>query len=141
MPEGQFLGVRENYIYEGDGGAKYIVTTDSTLGGLPGTGLEVATSANAADAQPAPKRFEPRVVFWQAELDGRMVRKAIVCGDVTADLYAKDTSQALAIDGVTGSTTGRKGEKLSFLRLSAGDDTDPGAPGAPDPVTGGAING
>lgn len=131
MPEGQFTGTRQNYIYEGDGGSKYIITTDETLGGLAGTGLEVATSANAADAAPAPKRFEPRVVFWQAELDGRMVRKAIICGDVTADLYAEDISQTLTIDGVAGSTTGRRGEKLSFLRLSQGDD-DGGA--APNPA-------
>ncbi len=131
MPEGQFTGARANYLYEGDGGTNYIITTDETLGGLPGTGLEVATTANATNANPAPKRFEPRVVFWQAELDGRMVRKEIICGDVTADLYASDTSQALTIDGVAGFTTGRRGERLTFLRLTAGDD---GAAPAPEPA-------
>lgn len=129
MGEGQFTGARENYLYENDGGSNYVITTDATLGGLAGTGLEVATSANATDANPAPKRFKPRVVFWQAELDGRVVRKEIICGDVTADLYASDTSQALEIDGVAGFTTGRRGEKLSFLRLTAADDDGGGAGG------------
>lgn len=134
MPEGQFTGARENYLYENDGGTNYLITTDATLGGIDTNGLTVATSANAADANPAPKRFKPRVVFWQAELDGRIVRKEIICGDVTADLYASDTSQALTIDGVAGFTTGRRGEKLSFLRLSAGGDGGTGGEPAPAPA-------
>lgn len=119
MAEGQFTGARQNYIYEADGDSKYIITTDATLGDLAGTGLVVATSGNVAGASPAPKRFEPRVVFWQGENGGRIVRKELICGTTEATLYNNDVSQALTIDGVAGFTTGRKGEKLSFLRLGA----------------------
>lgn len=118
MPEGQYTGQRKSYIYESDAGKKYILLLDSTLAGLANTGLVEATSGNTADATPAPKKFKPRVVFWQGTLNNRTVRKALVCGDVTATLYAKDTSQAVTIDGVDGSTTGRRGEKLSFVKLA-----------------------
>lgn len=133
MPEGQFTGARENYIYENDAAEEYIITTDATLGGLENTGLVVATAANATGASPAPKRFTPRKVYWQGELDGRVVRKAITCGTAEAALYASDISQALTIDGIAGFTTGRVGERITFLRLSAGDDggTD-GDPATPE---------
>lgn len=117
MPEGQYSGQRKSYIYESDAGKKYILLLDSTLASLANTGLVEATTENAATATPAPKRFKPRVVFWQGTLNNRTVRKALVCGDVTATLYAKDTSQDVTIDGVAGSTTGRRGEKLSFVAL------------------------
>lgn len=117
MPEGQYSGQRKSYIYESDAGKTYILLLDSTLASLANTGLVEATTANAATATPAPKRFKPRVVFWQGTLNGRTVRKALVCGDVTSTLYAKDTSQDVTIDGVAGSTTGRRGEKLSFVAL------------------------
>ena len=117
MPEGQYSGQRKSYIYESDAGKTYILLLDSTLASLANTGLVEATTANAATATPAPKRFKPRVVFWQGTLNGRVVRKALVCGDVTSTLYAKDTSQDVTIDGVAGSTTGRRGEKLSFVAL------------------------
>lgn len=117
MPEGQYSGQRKSYVYESDAGKKYLLLLDSTLASLANTGLVEATTENAAAATPAPKRFKPRVVFWQGTLNNRTVRKALVCGDVTATLYAKDTSQEITIDGVAGSTTGRRGEKLSFVSL------------------------
>jgi pectate lyase len=122
MPEGQYTGQRQSYIYETDSGEAYVLLLDATLGGLNGTGLVVATAANAAGATPAPKRFKPRVVFWQGTLGTRTVRKQVVCGTVDATLYARDVSQALTIDGAQGSTTGRKGEKLTFVKLGAAAD-------------------
>lgn len=121
MPEGQYSGQRKSYIYESDAGKKYILLLDSTLASLANTGLVEATTENAASATPVPKRFKPRVVFWQGTLNNRTVRKALVCGDVTATLYAKDISQDVTIDGVDGSTTGRRGEKLSFAALGQAD--------------------
>lgn len=120
MPEGQFTGERKTYLYTPDSGDNtYLITTDATLGDLAGAGLTEATTANVGTAQPAPKRFKPRVVFWQAELNGNRVRKAVICGTVDATLYDSDSPQALTIDGVAGSTTGRRGERLSFLSVSA----------------------
>lgn len=113
MPEGQFSGPRAAYEYTSDNGSTYLLTLDQTLGGLMGTGLTAATSGSTAVS--APRRFKPRVVFWQGVLNGNQVRKEIVC-DADGTLYT-DTSQALTVDGVAGSTTGRRGEKLTFVTL------------------------
>ena len=115
MAEGQFSGVRKVYEYEADTGDKYLITLDATLGDLAGVGLTAATTATTATA--LPKRLTPRVVFWQGELGGRTVRKSLVC-DAASDLYT-GLSQAVTIDGVVGTTTGRRGEKLTFARLPA----------------------
>lgn len=115
MPEGQFSGTRSTYVYESDNGTDYNITLDETLGSIPGTGLPIATTANSGAEKPG--RLIPRVVFWQGELDGRIVRKEIVC-NATGTLYS-DTSQELVIDGVTGFLTGRRGEKFTFTRLQA----------------------
>lgn len=117
MPEGQYTGQRQSYIYESDAGEAYILLLDATLAGLAGTGLVAATAANAAGASPTPKRFRPRGVYWQGTLDGRVVRKRIICGTTESTLYQSDVSQSLTIDGVAGSTTGRTGEQLTFVRL------------------------
>lgn len=120
MPEGQFTGTRSTYLYTPDSGDDlYLITTDTTLGSLAGAGLTAATSANIENAKPAPKRFKPRVVFWQGTLNGNRVRKAIICGSTDATLYDSDSPQALTIDGVAGSTTGRRGERLTFLSVPA----------------------
>lgn len=123
MPEGQFTGTRSTYLYENDAGTQYVLTLDDTLATLANTGLVAATTANAGTATPAPKRFKPRVVFWQGTLNGNLVRKSLVCGDVTASLYATATSTSVTIDGIAGQTTGRRGEKLSY----------PAIPTAPTP--------
>lgn len=131
MPEGQYTGQRKAYLYTPDSGDNiYLISTDATLGGLTGTGLVEATTANVANAQPAPKRFKPRVVFWQGKLGTRTVRKTIACGTTDAALYDSDSPQAVTIDGVLGSTTGRRGERLSFLNLTAAADDGGGGGGA-----------
>lgn len=117
MPEGQFSGERKTYEYTDDLGNVYLLTLDATLGDLTDNGLTEATETTTGT--PAPKRFEPRVVFWQGTLSGKSVRKQLVCGDPNAPLYGLNVAQALTIDGVAGFTTGRKGEKLSFLKLAS----------------------
>lgn len=119
MPEGQYSGSRAAYIYESDTGARYILTLDTTLGDLPGTGLARAVSGNVAGATPKPTGFKPRVVYWQGFLGEAVKRKKLVCSR-TGTLYASSTSTGLAIDGVTGSTTGRRGEQLSYANIPDG---------------------
>jgi hypothetical protein len=120
MPEGQYSGQRSSYLYTTDFGDVYILSKDVTLANLEGAGLTPATQANAGNANPTPKRFFPRGVYWQGVLDGRIVRKFIVCGSTTADLYQAGISQDLTIDGVVGSTTGRRGEQQTYVRLDIG---------------------
>lgn len=116
MPEGQYTGERGNYVYTSDDGSDYIITTDKTLGSIAGTDLQLATTGS--DAVSPPKRFRPRIVYWQGELNDRIVRKKIIC-DSTSSLYQNNKSVALTIDGVAGFTTGRRGEKFSYLKLNA----------------------
>lgn len=113
---GNRLGERGRYLYESDGGDTYIVETDTSLaiaGFGAGTAAPVAYDPESpGDAQPAPKRFSPRVVYVQAS-DG--ARKAMIAFDATASAYARTNSASYTIDTETGwVSTGRRGEKQSF---------------------------
>ncbi len=124
MPEGQYSGRRGNYVYTSDDGSDYIISTDRTLGSIPGADLQLATGGS--DAVSPPKRFRPRIVYWQGELNDRIVRKKIIC-DNTSSLYQDNNSVTLTIDGVAGFTTGRRGEKFSYLKLN--QDSNGALPG------------
>ena len=116
MAVGQLLGPRSWYLYTGeDGATQYLMLLDDTLAGLTGTGLVAATTANSAGVPQAPKRFKPRVVFWQ--INGGSNRKNIICGTKNASLYASNGAAALTIDGDAGTVTGRRGEFISFANL------------------------
>lgn len=127
MAEGQYAGLRGNYEYTSDDGTEYIISTDRTLGAIAGADLQLATASSTAVA--VPKRFRPRVVYWQGELNDRIVRKKIIC-DSTSTLYQNNKSVALAIDGVAGFTTGRRGERFSYLKLN--QDSNGVLPGGVD---------
>lgn len=114
MPEGQFLGKRVTYNYQMEDGTEVQLVLDETLGSLAGADLVPAVTGDGS--VPKPLRFEPRGVYWQGELDGKIKRKFIPCNP-TGSLYLANTSQELTIDGVAGKTTGRKGETLSFPSL------------------------
>jgi hypothetical protein len=133
MPEGQFTGERGVYLYTSDGDNVYLVQTDKTLGDLTETGLVAATTGNVGDASSMPKRFKPRVVYWQGELDGKQVRKKLVVNR-NSDLVSATTPTAITIDGVAGTTTGRRGEQISFLSLPTGGDGGDGGGGGITPA-------
>lgn len=114
MPEGQYTGQRRKYVYTDDTDEKYVLTMDSTLATVAGTGLTEYNPTDAEKLPGRPARFKPRVVFWQGVLNNRTVRKQIVCGTTDGALYAAEGSGALAIDGVNGITTGRRGERITY---------------------------
>ena len=116
MAEGQFSGRRRPYLYTSDSGEVFLLLKDETLGDIAGSGLVRATTANIGNASAAPKRFEARGVYWQGELNNRVVRKFITCA-ATGTLYVGNVPQALTIDGVAGSTTGKRGEQLTFVSI------------------------
>lgn len=120
MPEGQYSGQRRPYLYTSDSGEVFALLKDETLGDIAGTGLVRATTANIGNASPVPKRFMPRGVHWQGELDGDVVRKFLVC-EATGTLYQGNAPQAVTIDGVAGTTTGRRGEQQTFLSIPTDD--------------------
>ncbi|HEX7762729.1 MAG TPA: hypothetical protein VF433_03870 [Cellvibrio sp.] len=116
MPEGQFTGSRDSYVYTSDTGNLYVLQLDETLGDLAGADLDAFDPANPGTATPKPTRFSPRGVYWQATATGfEGKRKFIICGTTDATLYNSSVRQALTVDGVAGTTTGRRGEKQSFL--------------------------
>lgn len=114
MAEGQFTGRRGKFIYVTDTGEQYVLTMDVTLAGIPGTGLAAYDGTGGEKLPGKPSRFKPRVVFWQGVLDNRTVRKQVICGTTDGALYAAEGSGALAIDGVNGITTGRRGERMTY---------------------------
>ena len=111
MPEGQFTGTRSNYEYTGDDGTLYKLKLDDTLASITELGLTAAGPTSTAI--PKPTGFKPRVVFWQGTLGGVLKRKELICAS-TSTLYATASSTALTVDGVAGTITGRRGEKLTF---------------------------
>lgn len=112
MPEGQFSGSRAAYTYTKDDGDNIVICLDETLGGVTGNGLTKITTASELPGKPL--QFTPRVVFWQGTLGGKVKRKQIVC-NAGSTLYVKKGSSTLTVDGVAGVTTGRRGEKQSFI--------------------------
>jgi hypothetical protein len=120
---GQRLGSKSKYIYETDEtGVGYILEADDTLANIAGTGVGAGTPDVFDPANPpagltlcpAPKRFNPRVVYIQSTTDG--ARKTLIAWSTTADLYATGISKAVpSLDTDTSFvTTGRKGEQLTF---------------------------
>lgn len=120
MGLGQFLGKKNKYNYEDDGGRLYTITRDITLATDAKIGLTAFDPATNTDTLGTlPKGFQPRGVYWQANADqGDEVagaRKFIICGTALAPLYDSNGPQSLTIDGIVGTTTGRRGESLSFI--------------------------
>lgn len=113
---GNRLGSRSKYVYNNDAGGQYVLETDDSLA-IAGFGAANAAPvlfnpASPGDATPAPRRFKPRVVYLQAA-DG--ARKEVICFSATASAYARQTSGSYTIDTEENwSSTGRRGEKLSF---------------------------
>ena len=119
---GNRLGPRRNYIYRTDvSGIGYIISRDEDLA-IAGFGAGAAAPEEFdPDSPPAgltlsppPRRFNPRVVFVQSSTDG--ARKEMIAFDPTSNFYV--TTQSSAIPDIAGdstfSTTGRRGETLSF---------------------------
>lgn len=119
MP-GNALGDRQWYLYEADSGISYSYLTDSDLATAAGATPD-ATSPNF------PRRFKPRVVFVQGtSATGQVLRKELIIPTNDSSLYSPQTTQTVTIDGVAFSTTGRRGEKVSFPSNSVAAIVPPG---------------
>lgn len=103
---GNTLGERRSYRYTSDTGTAYCIVTDLDLG--TAAGLTLSTEHPSL-----PRRFRPRVVFVEAIVGTKKVRKALVV-NTNSDLFS-DTAESVLIDGVTFTSTGRRGEKYSWV--------------------------
>lgn len=115
MGLGQFSGPRAKVTYTSDSGKVYVLTIDPDLN-IVGSGLVPYDPATDLTATTPPKGFKPRGVFWKGTAVGfTTARKFLICGVPAEDLYSADAPQTFSVDGVAGVTTGKKGEKLSFI--------------------------
>lgn len=105
---GNTLGPRGRYQYESDTGEIYNISTDVDLATAAGL---TASAAGTGSAKPT--RLKPRVVHLQATIAGRLVRKQLIVNPDNA-LYDTDTSGTVTIDTTVFTSTGRRGESLSF---------------------------
>ena len=105
---GNTLGPRRKVAYTSDDGTIWNLNTDADL--ATASGLPNATNGVG---QTKPTGASPRVVFCQATVDGKLVRKAIPVNANSA-LYDTSSSTTVTIDGTTFTTTGRRGETYSF---------------------------
>lgn len=105
---GNTLGPRAKYQYVSDTGDIFNIRTDVDLATAAGL---TASAAGVGSAKPG--ELEPRRVFCQATINDKLVRKGLIV-DIDNPLYATDTSATVTIDGTVFTTTGRKGESLSF---------------------------
>lgn len=117
MAEGQFSGIKGAYVYETDNGGQFVIRRDQTLATVSGVGLTAATQTGSFLFS-LPTGFKPRGVHWQGTINGRTVRKFLICGRESA-LYESDRSTIITVDNVEGFTTGKRGEAFSFVRLAA----------------------
>lgn len=116
MPRAQFTGPKSKFIYTRDNGTDTIVMKMDPDLVAANSGLQIATPALIAAASPAPKGFKPRGVYWQGTDDTyENSRKFLVCGTVASALYVADSPTVVTIDTVAGITTGKRGEKQSFI--------------------------
>lgn len=113
------VGPKKKYKYVMDDGTVIKLRLDQTYGDLAACGLTpVATTDNAINK---PTNFKPRVVYWKSEpipaADNEpavaSVTRTLVCS-ATSDAYKSVDNYTIEIDGISGQTTGRRGEQLSF---------------------------
>lgn len=101
------LGPRGRYVYTTDTGVNYTIETDVDLAAAAGL-----SAVGATEPPLKPSNIKPRVVFVQATVGGRLLRRDLV---VNADsTLFTDSRQTATIDGTAGTTTGRRGERVSF---------------------------
>lgn len=117
---GNRLGSRVKILYESETpNTLFIIETDQDFVaaglGVGAAAPEIYDPANPPGAPavvcPAPKRFKPRVVYFKAA-DG--ARKQLIASSALANFYATSFGSSLSIDGETFTSTGRRGEQLSY---------------------------
>lgn len=117
---GNRLGPRARIIYESDEvGQVYILQIDASFivagAGAGGSTPDIFDPTDPPAGVmicPPPRRFKPRIVYAQSA-NGDAV-KEIVIASATGSLYATTLRKVVAIDGENFTTTGRRGEKISF---------------------------
>jgi hypothetical protein len=101
----------EKYVYTADDLSQFYVYLESA-NVRPNSGLDLADGTETGVSAGRPIKFKLRGIHWQANTGG--ARKFLVAGTNDSELYVTAGSTAITVDGVAGTTTGRRGEKSSF---------------------------
>ena len=107
------LGDRRYYFYIDDAGENFKYQTDRGLGVAAG-------SIENDDFPTLPRRFRPRGVYVEgtvggvAGAGGRRVRKFLIIADPDNPIYRSNVPVSVDIEGTQFTTTGRRGERLSY---------------------------
>ena len=117
MAEGQFLGDKQIYVYVDDTGVEYLVKLDKTLGDIPQLGMQVAVSADLGKPT-LPTGFKMRRILWSGLCEGKNRSKRLVCSQASDAYSAVGSLEFNISDSTNGATTGRTGEKKTYIRLN-----------------------
>lgn len=107
---------RNRYVYEDDATNNWVVR-------LASDDVTTGQSLQAFDPASPPAKFQGRInprncrtVYAQGTPSGggKLVRRRLICGTPAATLYQTSLSKTVTISGVTMTTTGRRGEKITF---------------------------
>ncbi len=110
---GNRLGPRATFVYETDSQENIVYQADRSVGLAVGNVL--ATTAERPSSINT-RYLTGRYVLLESAADPT-VRKRVFIGDALNTLFAADSSQNVTINGVVFRTTGRVGEKVSFLTI------------------------
>jgi hypothetical protein len=110
---GNRLGPRATFEYETDALETILYQQDRSVG--EAVGNTIATTA-ARPSSIDGRYLRGRYVLVEAK-DDPTVRKRIFIGKNDNTLFAADESQEVTINGVVFVTTGRVGERVSFLKV------------------------
>lgn len=116
MPEGQFLGSKGVYVYTDDSGVGYLIRMDKTLAAIPELGMVQAVDGDLTKPT-LPKGFSTRKVLWEGLCEGIKRRKTLTANNTSTAYLAAGSTQFDISGSTQGATTGRVGEKKSYLRL------------------------
>lgn len=118
---GNRLGGKGKFLYlTDDTTVGYVMRrdTDLAVAGF-GVGANAPVPYDAANPPagvtsigPVPRGFKPRVVHLEDSVSG--ARKAMICFDPSSSMYQSTTAQTVDIDGLSFTSTGRRGEQLTF---------------------------
>ncbi len=111
---GNLLGQRGTFIYTTDALEDVLITQDRSVGLAVGNPLATETGRPTSVRS---RYLEGRYILCQAQDDPRIKKRIVVCTP-DSSIFLADSSQEILINARIFVTTGRVGEKASFLRLT-----------------------
>lgn len=113
--EGNVLGPRGTFTYQGTNGVTYNITLDRSVATAVGNTLSTNAALPRVTAS-GTVPLSPRYILVQSK-DEPSKRKRVVIGDIANSLFASAAASEVTINGEVFVVTGRVGEKSSALTV------------------------